>query len=110
MKMIQAGFNPDYSEDALTLEQVNGFVGDAILEFGAPWCNHCQASRPAVKEVLADHVDMIHIKVYDGKGKSLGRSFRVKLWPTLIFLHDGKEVARLVRPLRAEEIRQLVAQ
>ena len=29
----------------------------------------------------------------------LGRSFRVKLWPTLVFLRDGEEVARLVRPV-----------
>jgi thioredoxin 1 len=39
-----------------------------------------------------------HIRVEDGRGRPLGRSFRVKLWPTLVFLKDGKEVARLVRP------------
>jgi thioredoxin 1 len=36
--------------------------------------------------------------VEDGSGRPLGRSFGVKLWPTLIFLADGREVARLVRP------------
>ena len=35
-----------------------------------------------------------------------GRSFKVKLWPTLIFLKDGQEVARLVRPLDSAEIAQ----
>lgn len=109
MKSSQMGFNPDYAEDAPTLEQVNGLVGDALLEFGAPWCGHCQAARPAVQEVLSEHSQLPHIKVYDGKGKPLGRAFRVKLWPTLIFLHDGKEVARLVRPLRADEVRRLLA-
>jgi len=33
-------------------------------------------------------------------------SFRVKLWPTLIFLRDGLEVDRLVRPTDASGIRK----
>jgi thioredoxin 1 len=110
MTSSQMGFNPDYTEDAPTLEQISGLVGNAILEFGVPWCGHCQAARSAVQEVLSEHSKLPHIKVYDGKGKPLGRAFRVKLWPTLILLHDGAEVARLVRPLGADEIRQLLAQ
>jgi thioredoxin 1 len=39
-----------------------------------------------------------HIKVEDGKGKPLGRSFRVKLWPTLVFLRDGRVVKQVARP------------
>lgn len=30
-------------------------------------------------------------------GRALGRSYRVKLWPTLVLLRDGQEAARLVR-------------
>jgi thioredoxin 1 len=39
-----------------------------------------------------------HIEVEDGKGKPLGRSFQVKLWPTFVFLRDGQVVEQLVRP------------
>lgn len=110
MKASQSGFNPEYAEEAPTLEQISGLVGDAILEFGAPWCGHCQAAESAVQEVLSEHSELLHIKVYDGKGKRLGRAFRVKLWPTLILLCDGQEVTRLVRPVRTDEVRQLLAQ
>lgn len=110
MKSRPTGFNADYSEDAPTFEQVSGLVGDVILEFGAPWCKHCQAALPAVQEVLTEHSELPHIKLYDGKGKPLGRAFNVKLWPTLILLRDGKEVDRLVRPLGVDEVRQLVSQ
>jgi thioredoxin 1 len=77
-----------------------------LLEFGTGWCGHCQAAAPAVATELQEFSDVQHIKVEDGPGRKLGRSFRVKLWPTLIFLKDGAEVARLVRPEEAEPIRE----
>ena len=58
---------------------------------------------------LAAHPDVRHIKVEDGSGRPLGRSYRVKLWPTLIFLRDGTELARLVRPGDADVIDQALA-
>lgn len=109
MNATQIGFNLDYAEAAPTLEQLSDMDGYALLEFGTPWCGHCQAATDAVREALADYATMPHVKVYDGKGKVLGRKFRVKLWPTLILLHKGEEVARVVRPLQADEVREMVA-
>jgi len=43
-----------------------------------------------------------HVKVEDGPGRPLGRSFRVKLWPSLVFLRDGKVVRQVARPSHAE--------
>lgn len=106
--MKHTGFNPEYSQQAPRLTQLADLIGDAILEFGAPWCGHCQAAQAAVEQVLTEHSDLPHIKVYDGKGKVLGRAFRVKLWPTLILLRNGKEVARVVRPLHVQEMKQLI--
>jgi len=102
-------FNSDYSEEVFTFEQFGKLAGDSLLEFGAPWCGHCQAATPAIKEALADYSELRHIRIYDGKGKRLGRLFKVKLWPTLILLHEGKEVDRLVRPLKTDEVRQLLS-
>ena len=58
---------------------------------------------PQLAARLADHPEVEHIKVYDGRGKPLGRSFRVKLWPTLIFMRDGQVVRQVARP-DADEI------
>lgn len=110
MKTRPIGFNPNYEEEAPTLEEVNGLAGDTILEFGAPWCGHCQKAQAAVQEALTAYPGITHIKIYDGKGKRLGRAFKVTLWPTLILLHNGKEVARLVRPTDIDAVRQLLAQ
>ncbi|HEY8049330.1 MAG TPA: thioredoxin family protein, partial [Ramlibacter sp.] len=45
-----------------------------------------------------------HLKIEDGPGRKLGRSFGVKLWPTLVFLKDGRELARVTRPRSDAEI------
>ena len=88
---------------------VDARAGPAVLEFGAPWCGHCIAAQPAIEVAFADHRDVHHTKVEDGRGQPLGRSFRVKLWPTLVFLRDGEEVARLVRPVSVAPIAEALA-
>lgn len=109
MQATTMGFNAEYSEEAPSLDDINGLSGVALLEFGAPWCGHCQAAHAAAKEVINEQSDVLHIKVFDGKGKRLGRQFGVKLWPTLILLRDGEEVGRIVRFTSVDEVRQLFA-
>jgi hypothetical protein len=48
------------------------------------------------------------VKVEDGAGRRLGRTFRVKLWPTLILLHGGLELGRVVRPTSSAELAPLL--
>jgi thioredoxin 1 len=90
-------------------EDLDRSHGPLLVEFGATWCGICKAAQPAIAKAMNAHREIEHIKVADGRGQPLGRSFRVKLWPTLIALRDGKEVARLVRPTSNEEISQLLA-
>ncbi len=85
---------------------VNAIRGPLLLEFGTDWCGHCRAARPAVDLALAAHPGLRHLRVEDGPGRALGRSFGVKQWPTLVFLHDGQEQARLVRPRDPSPIAQ----
>ena len=92
--------------EAPTRAEVEALSGLTLLEFGTDWCGHCRAAQPAIAEVLPEHSGWRHLKVEDGSGRPLGRSFRVKLWPTLILLKDGQEVTRLVRPTQAQDIRQ----
>ena len=84
--------------------EVDALPGLTLLEFGTDWCGHCRAVQPALAGVLPQHPQWRHLKVEDGPGRPLGRSYRVKFWPTLILLRDGQEVARVVRPTQAADI------
>lgn len=88
---------------------VDALPGATVLEFGTNWCGYCQAAQPVIQQAFLDHSNVRHIKVEDGSGRPLGRSYRVKLWPTLIFLRNGEEVARVVRPTAAQPIRDALA-
>lgn len=83
----------------LKAEQLNGLV---VLEFGANWCGICTAARPLIDRAFLQYPNIQRIKIEDAKGKRLGRLYAIKLWPTLIFLKDGIELERLVRPNDAD--------
>ena len=87
-----------YATAAPDRAEVDAMAGAVVVEFGTDWCGHCQAARPHVQAAFESHPGVRHVKVEDGRGRRLGRSFLVKLWPTLVFLRDGEEVARVVRP------------
>lgn len=92
-----AGTAPDRAE-------VEAIPGPLLLDFGTDWCGHCAAARPLVDAALAAHPAVRHLRIEDGPGRRLGRTFGVKLWPTLVFLRDGVEVSRLVRPRDGDAI------
>ncbi len=87
-----------YTTDEPTRDEVNSLSGPTVLEFGAEWCPHCQALQSGLRALMEAHPEIRHLKVEDGKGRPLGRSFAVKLWPNLVFLQDGKVLKQLARP------------
>ena len=93
-----------YIPEAPQRADIDTLPGATVLEFGANWCGHCRAAQAPLAQAWPGHDGVAHYKVEDGPGRPLGRSYRVKLWPTFIFLRDGQEVARVVRPLEASEI------
>ena len=85
-------------DNQLNRADLDQLKGPAIVEFGANWCGYCQAAQSIIAAAAAKYPNVKHIKIEDGKGQRLGRTYSVKLWPTLVFLKDGVEVSRLVRP------------
>ncbi|MGH8072904.1 MAG: thioredoxin family protein [Lysobacter sp.] len=99
----------EYTADAPTRESVDALPGATVVEFGTNWCGHCTAAQPLIAGAFSSHANVRHLKIEDGPGRRLGRSYRVKLWPTLVFLRDGEELARLVRPTEQQAVDEALA-
>jgi thioredoxin 1 len=100
----------DYQPAGPTRAEIDAMPGSVVVEFGTNWCGYCQAARPLIDAAFADFPDVAHLMIEDGKGRPMGRSFDVKLWPTLVFLSDGRELARVVRPDDAGVVSQALAE
>jgi thioredoxin 1 len=101
-------YSPNFAESEPSRAEIDALTGPVLIEFGAPWCGHCQAAQPLIAAALADYADLPHIKIEDGPGRRLGRSFRVKLWPTLVLVRNGEELGRVVRPEGVDEVRRVL--
>jgi thioredoxin 1 len=99
----------DYAKTAPSRAEVDALAGVTVVEFGTDWCGYCKGAQPIIEQAFARHSGTRHLKIEDGPGRPLGRSFRVKLWPTLIFMRDGAEVARVVRPTEVAQIEEAFA-
>lgn len=98
-----------YITQPLTRAEVDALPGVTLLEFGTPWCGHCQIAQPMLEQALAAQPPMRHLKIEDGKGRALGRSFGIKQWPTVVLLLDGNEIARVTRPSSVKAIAEMLA-
>ena len=93
-----------YRDLARAPSAVAAMPGWILLDFGTDWCGHCTAARAAVDAWLRPHPEIDHLRIEDASGRPLGRAHQVKLWPTLVLVRDGRELARVVRPREARDL------
>ena len=98
----------DYLPSDLQRDTADALQGWALLQFGTNWCGHCQNAQPLIEAVMASRPQVARYRIEDGPRRPLGRSYRIKLWPTLVLLRDGQEIGRLVRPQSTAQVQDLL--
>src|SRR5688572_18165823 len=96
-----------YQSQAPDPAECEAMAGLVLLDFGTNGCGHWVAAREPVAAWLDGRDSVGHLRIEDGSGRRLGRAYRVKLWPTLVLLRDGQEIARVVRPRELRDLQPL---
>jgi len=70
-----------------------------VLDFYADWCGPCKAMGPAIEALMTEYnvegSDVEIKKVNVDEDPSLAQKYNVRGIPTLIFLKDGEESAKV---------------
>ena len=78
-------------------------MSDKIYRFTASWCNPCKMLARYLEDAKLDApIEVIDIDVHP----EVAQEYLIRSIPTLVYLHDGKEVARKVGMSTTAEIEQ----
>ena len=77
-------------------EEVKAGEKKVLLDFYADWCGPCRMVGPIVEQIAEEHPEYVVGKVNVDEEPELARRFGVMSIPTVVFLKDGKEIARKV--------------
>lgn len=68
----------------------------AIIDFWAPWCGPCLQFAPTFEKAGATLIPRIRLLKLDTQAfPTLAQSFGIRSIPTLVAVHEGRELGRL---------------
>lgn len=77
-----------------------------VPDLWAPWCGPCRTVSPILEQLAAEFAGRCKlVRVNVDTAPRLGSRFAVQGIPTLLLLHDGREVARQVGAALAAHLR-----
>jgi thioredoxin 1 len=77
-------------------EYVNASAGLVLVDFGAEWCEPCQAMEPLLEQIAEAYGERLRVVRLDvEQSPDTAERLRVMSLPTLVFLNNGDELARV---------------
>jgi len=75
-----------------------------VLYFSATWCAACFIIGPLLERIAEEHPEIEFHKIDVDDDFEVANYYNVQGMPTLIYMQEGKEVARVVGPLTRKDI------
>lgn len=87
---------------------IKGKDGITLLDFYADWCGPCKALAPTLERFASENPNITVGKINVDENSNTAEEFGIRGIPTLVFLHDGREVGRLVGATSQRTIQDLL--
>ncbi|MBN1439200.1 MAG: thioredoxin [Anaerolineales bacterium] len=101
---------PIHISDAEFQEKVLQSPLPVIVDFWAAWCVPCHAIAPALERIAVEYDGRLTVaKVDVDANPAHAQQFGVQGIPTLLMLHQGKEIRRVVGSLPEVKLKEAVA-
>lgn len=69
--------------------------GNAVVEFGAPWCGSCKVSEPIVAGLESVYKEISFAKIDVGKAPGLASKMGVMSLPNIMIIKEGRVVDQI---------------
>ena len=100
---------PIHVTDAEFQQKVIESKTPVVVDFWATWCTPCKAIAPTLDEIAREQGEKLVIaKINADENPEWVARFRVMSLPTLLFIKDGKEVARHIGAASAQALKNKV--
>jgi len=85
--------------------------GNAIVEFGAPWCGTCKVSEPIIANLQSNHKEIAFARIDVGKAPGLSSKMGVMSLPNILVVKKGKVIDQIIgvptKKILEEKIKKL---
>ena len=100
---------PVKATDATFDAVVNGSALPVLVDFWAPWCVPCRRVAPELEKVARQHSGEVLIaKLNTERNPTISSRYEIRSIPALVVFEHGREVARRLGVMPAQEIGRLI--
>ncbi len=91
------------------MEQLLAQKNLIVIDFWAEWCGPCKKMSPIVDELAEEYDGVVDVRKCDVEDNvEVAAKFAIMAIPTIVFVKDGKEVARKSGTVKKEQLVALI--
>ncbi len=91
------------------MEQLLAQKNLIVIDFWAEWCGPCKKMSPVVDELAAEYDGVVDVRKCDvEENVEVAAKFGIMAIPTIVFVKDGKEIARKSGTVKKDQLVALI--